>query len=61
MENKNIQAEEIVNEYGDLIFRTCLILLSNREDAQDAVQDTIIKYIKKSPDFKDKIMRKHGF
>ena len=54
MENKNIQAEEIVNEYGDLIFRTCLILLSNREDAQDAVQDTIIKYIKKSPDFKDK-------
>ena len=45
MENKNTQAEEIVNEYGDLIFRTCFILLSNREDAQDAVQDTIIKYI----------------
>lgn len=54
MDNLNRQAERILCEYGDILFRTCLLILGSSEDAQDAVQDTMIKYIKKSPEFKDK-------
>lgn len=53
MEDKKREIEEVLNKYGDLIFRTCLILLGNTEDAQDAVQDTMIKYIRKAPKFQD--------
>lgn len=53
MEGKKREIEEVLNKYGDLIFRTCLILLGNTEDAQDAVQDTMIKYIRKAPKFQD--------
>lgn len=58
MDDKKIRIEKAVSEYGDIIFRTCFIILGNKEDAQDAVQDTIIKYIKKSPEFKEKNQEK---
>lgn len=54
MDDKMLKAEEVLNKYGDIIFRTCLILLGSTEDAQDAVQDTVIKYIRKAPYFEDK-------
>lgn len=43
--------ENIVNEYGDMLFRICYIMLTNEADAQDAVQETIISYMQKAPDF----------
>lgn len=47
------EIEQAVNKYGNMLFRTCLVLLCNEHDAEDAVQDTIIKYITKSPTFHD--------
>ena len=46
--------ENIVDTYGNVLFRLCLIMLGNAYDAEDAVQETLIKYLQKAPNFKDK-------
>lgn len=43
--------EHAVQEHGDRLFRICLVLLGNERDAEDAVQETILKYILKAPAF----------
>lgn len=37
--------------YGDMLFRLCMVLLCSREDAEDVVQDTFLKYVRKHPVF----------
>lgn len=43
--------QNVVQVYGNTLFRLCYVMLGNREDAEDAVQETIIKYMQKAPDF----------
>lgn len=45
--------EKAVKEYGDMVFRVCFVALKNEADAQDAVQDTFIKYMQKAPHFEN--------
>lgn len=45
--------QTIVQIYGSLLFRTCYVLLENEADAEDAVQETIIKYMQKAPVFEN--------
>jgi len=45
--------EEIVQTYGNMLFRLCLITLGNASDAEDAVQETFIKYLQKAPQFEN--------
>ncbi len=47
-----------VQKYSDALFRLCFSILCNYADAEDAVSDTIIKYIKKSPPFNDEEHKK---
>ena len=42
-----------VEEYGDSLYRLCTVMLQNRDDAQDAVQESFLRYITKAPDFKN--------
>lgn len=44
--------EEVVHTYGNMLFRLCLVTLGNESDAQDALQETFIKYLQKAPEFK---------
>ena len=44
---------DAVESYGDTLFRLCLIMLRNHADAEDAVQETFIKYMQKAPNFTD--------
>lgn len=44
-------AETIVHTYGNMLFRICCIMLGSEADAEDAVQETIIKYLQKAPAF----------
>lgn len=46
-------AERIVEKYGNMLFKICLVILCNEHDAEDAVQDTVVKYLTKSPPFRD--------
>ncbi len=41
----------LVEEYGDLLYRICFLRLRSAFDAEDAVQETFLRYIKKQPDF----------
>lgn len=45
--------EKIIDTHGDMLLRICLVMLGNHSDAEDAVQETLIKYIQKSPVFKN--------
>lgn len=45
--------ETIINRYGDMLYRICILMLKNESDAQDVVQETIIKFYQKSPAFAD--------
>lgn len=45
--------ETIINRYGDMLYRVCLLMLKNTADAEDAVQETIIKYYQKAPVFEN--------
>ena len=52
-ENRALGIEKAIDVYGDMLFRVCLIMLKNEADAEDAVQETYLKYIQKSPEFKN--------
>ena len=57
MKNKTPKISPDVNraidEYGNSLYRLCMVMLKNREDAQDAVQECFLRYITKAPDFND--------
>lgn len=37
--------------YGSMLYRICLVSLGSSADAEDAVQDTFLKYLQKAPAF----------
>ncbi|MBQ9843493.1 MAG: RNA polymerase sigma factor [Oscillospiraceae bacterium] len=45
--------ERILRDYGDMLFRLCLVMLGNPADAEDAVQETMIRCYQKAPRFRD--------
>lgn len=52
--SKPYMAEETAQKYdryGTMLFRMCMVILGNRQDAEDAVQDTFAKYLKARPEF----------
>ena len=54
----NVIAEEILNIYGNSILRLAYSYVKNMSDAEEILQDTIIKYIEKSPDFENENHKK---
>ena len=50
-EKNALGIEKAIEAYGDMLFRVCLVMLINETDAEDAVQDTFLKYIQKAPEF----------
>lgn len=47
------EIKRTVKSYSDMLFKLCFTILCNRADAEDAVADTFLKYIVKSPKFND--------
>lgn len=41
------------DEYSPMLYRICILRLGNKQDAEDALQNTFIKYYYKSPPFPD--------
>lgn len=47
--------------YGSSLFRLCMVILCNQQDAEDSVQDTFIQYWKKHPQFQNEEHEKAWF
>lgn len=47
-------AERIADEYAAGLFRLCLVMLRNTHDAEDAVQDTLLRYLQGAPEFESR-------
>ena len=47
MKNTSIMndMEQTINEYSDLLYRTCFLMLRNKQDAEDIMQETFIYYM----------------
>lgn len=61
MQKQNKMEEEIrelVSKYSSLIFRISYCILCNSADAEDAVQETFLRYLTKAPEFTSEEHRK---
>lgn len=59
MQNRSEEEiKEVVDKYSSLIFRITYCILCNSADAEDAVQETFLRYITKAPIFNDEEHRK---
>lgn len=45
--------EDAVEKYGKTLFRVCYGVLRNKADAEDAFQETFLRYMLKAPLFRD--------
>ena len=48
---KEPEANRILQTYGDMLYRTAWLLLGNPHDVQDALQETLLRYMEKAPAF----------
>lgn len=51
-------AERLLDDYGNSILRLAYSYLHNMSDAEDVLQDTLIRYLKAAPNFRDEIHEK---
>ena len=45
--------EELVNKHENTLFRAALAILGDVQEAEDAVQETYLRYLEKRPELKD--------
>lgn len=46
--------EYVIDTYGNKLFKTCYLILNNKEEAEDVVQETFLKVFKEIKSFKEK-------
>ncbi|MCM1540801.1 MAG: RNA polymerase sigma factor [Blautia sp.] len=49
-----MSVENLVMEYSNMLFKICMVMLCNEQDAQDVLQDTFCRYMEKAVDFHDR-------
>ena len=55
---RQLDVEETINKYSDLLYKTSFLMLKNQQDSEDIVQETFIAYIKNNPEFNDEEHKK---
>lgn len=45
--------EELIGTYGNLLWRTGIMMLGEPQDVQDMIQEVLLKYLQKEPVFRD--------
>ncbi len=46
--------EAAINQYSNMLYKICFVIMGNKNDAEDALQETFFRFIRKPPDIKDK-------
>lgn len=52
------ETEYVLENYFNMLFKLCFTILCSNADAEDAVSETMLKYITKAPEFKNEEHRK---
>ena len=52
MDHSN-RLEELIGKYENTLFRAALAILGDVQEAEDAVQDTFLRYLEKRPELRD--------
>ncbi|MCM1252400.1 MAG: RNA polymerase sigma factor [Clostridium sp.] len=52
-ETEDNRIENIITIYGDLLYRTGIMILGNPQDVQDVLQEVMLKVLQKKPEFRD--------
>ena len=50
--------KDLISDYGNMLYRICLCILCDKDDAEDAVQDTFLKFLTKAPQFESEEHKK---
>lgn len=50
-EQKQSMVENVLIQYGNMLFRIALSMLKSQSDAEDALSETLLRYIQKAPAF----------
>lgn len=45
--------EEMIDTYGNILYRTSLMMLGEPQDVQDVLQEVMLRYMQKAPRFRD--------
>lgn len=54
MKDKQEEAvTRVIEQYANMLFRMCFVILRQEQDAQDVLQETFIKYMEKAPAFEN--------
>lgn len=53
MTDHSNRLEELVTKHENTLFRAALAILGDVQEAEDAVQDTFLRYLEKRPEFRD--------
>ena len=56
----NAEIERVVNEYATMLLRVAYSQLNNRAEAEDTVQEVLLKYMEKAPIFQSEEHEKAG-
>ena len=51
--NDTNRLETLIDQYENTLLRAALAILGEPHEAEDAVQDTFLRYLEKRPDFRD--------
>lgn len=52
------EVEYVVDSYSKMLFRLCFSILGNSCDAEDAVSETLIRYLSRAPEFQSEDHRR---
>ncbi len=48
---RNESLERVIDNYSNMLYRICFVILKNEQDAQDVLQETFLAYMTKRPAF----------
>lgn len=58
IDSNNGNLEKAISDYGKAIYRNCLLMLKNKEDAEDVFQEVFYKYMVSKKEFKSEEHKK---
>ena len=50
--------QPVIDRYASVLYHAAFTLLQNRQDAEDALQETLLRFITRAPDFHDEEHKK---